>query len=629
MIAFSAINVRAEVGDPQIKTDHPWYPGELAISSFDRLAATQAAVYRRETGRQVESDEDKALASWYWRNLHYAHCQEGAGDYFDTGFQKTDWNREYWHGLFSHGMSLCGTTHAQWSAEMQELLGHCRSRCVGVTGHNSFEVFLRGGEYGDGKWALLDHDVSTVIFDTQGRRLLSIEEILRGDKKLRDNSFQAQRQRGWRIAGLYEQDVANLYDTYTDAAYLAGYAGPPPMVHLRRGESLRRYMYPGLSDGKTFVFWGLNRGQGGLMGPQRDRAWVNQPEKMHGADRDAGSMMGRVRYGNAVFTYQPNFSDGSYREGVTSESDRHVTFEFRSPYVIGATPPSDKPWGIYDDGCRGGLVVSAAASCGIAVSTDRGSTWQKNEITSGIVDFTDQAKGHGQYWIRFDTGAKSLKNANVTITTVCQLNAAIIPRLRGGENRISYLASGRALVSAGPNRDQAAAHIAAGAIDSAQGVTLELATPRGETAVEVYAASHNQSGNPPSPEISYAIDYSVDQGETWHPVVRDWKIERLGDEPPDLWSQSFTYGSADLPSSPQRVQVRFSNNGRKTYRRVEAHLSYQVARPSRANVTFAWTEDKGEVKRATHQVTAGDQEQSWLIKTNGDVDTQWVEIAVP
>src|SRR5437588_8358230 len=48
-------------------------------------------------------------------------------------------NRDYWTGLFAHGFGLCGTTHAQYCAEIDELLGHCRSRCVGVTGHNSVE----------------------------------------------------------------------------------------------------------------------------------------------------------------------------------------------------------------------------------------------------------------------------------------------------------------------------------------------------------------------------------------------------------------------------------------------------------------------------------------------------------
>ena len=337
----------AEVGDPQLRTDHPWYPGELAMSSFERLAATQAEVYRRETGREVVSDEDKALAAWYWRNLHYAHCQEGVGDYFDAGFVNSDWNREYWHGLFAHGMSLCGTTHAQWSAELDWLLGPCRSRSVGVTGHSSFEVFLTGGAYGEGRWALLDHDVSTVVFDAEGKRLLSIHDLLSADPRLLDNDYRSERQRGWRISGLYEKDVQNLYDRFDSVSYLAGYAGPPPIVRLRRGETLRRYSHPGLEDGKTFVYWGLNLPAGGMPGPQRDRTWVNQPENMLGAQRDAGSMTGRLRFANAVYTYRPRFEDGSYREGVLSESPKQLIFEFHTPYVIAAAPAQDGPWGIY------------------------------------------------------------------------------------------------------------------------------------------------------------------------------------------------------------------------------------------------------------------------------------------
>jgi hypothetical protein len=55
---FSA-PARAGVGDPQIRTDHPWYPGELACSTFERLFATQAALYRQvvaaDGGRDVAS----------------------------------------------------------------------------------------------------------------------------------------------------------------------------------------------------------------------------------------------------------------------------------------------------------------------------------------------------------------------------------------------------------------------------------------------------------------------------------------------------------------------------------------------------------------------------------------------
>lgn len=629
VVALITSAVYAEVGDPQIKTDHPWYPGELAISSFDRLAATQAQVYRRETGRSVDTDEDKALASWYWRNLHYAHCAEGVGDYFDAGFKHSDWNREYWHGLFAHGMSLCGTTHAQWSAEMNALLGHGRSRGVGVTGHSSFEVFLKGGAYGNGQWALLDHDVSTVIFDPSGQRLLSIDEVRRGNKELRDNRFRAERQRGWRISGLYDKDVVNLYDTYSNASYAPGYAGPPPIVHLRQGESLRRYLRPGLEDGKTFVFWGLNRNRETGPGPERDRAWVNQPEKMYRAQRDAGSKADLVRYANAVYTYRPRFGDLSYREGAISESDRQVTFEFNTPYVIAATPANDAPWGIYDDGCTGGLVVAAKIDCPVSVSSDCGLTWETKSLARGTIDLTDHVKGHQQYLIRFHCHPTSLENSDLTMTTVCQMNGAVIPQLKSGHNKITYAASGRALYSAGPNRDQATAHVSRGNLDSANGVTLQLETPRGESATAVFAAAHNQSGNPPSPDVSYSIEYSVDNEATWQPVISNWKLERRKPEPADLWSQSFTYGNAELAGGPQRVHVRFSNTGGKSYRRVEAHLLYQVANPTAAQVTFAWSEDGGQVKKTMQSVMSGNEEQTWNIGTSGRVSTRWVEIAIP
>jgi len=46
-LSFSCSTARAGVGDPQVKTDHPWYPGELSCSTFDRLFATQAELFKR------------------------------------------------------------------------------------------------------------------------------------------------------------------------------------------------------------------------------------------------------------------------------------------------------------------------------------------------------------------------------------------------------------------------------------------------------------------------------------------------------------------------------------------------------------------------------------------------------
>src|SRR5690348_14327907 len=215
LCGLSAPPARADVGDPQVRTDDPWYPGELACSTFERLAATQAELYERVVGVRPQTDEQKALAAWLWRNTHYWHGEEGAEDLWGQGFTRSPdlRTREYWTGLFAHGFGLCGTTHSQWVAEMEALLGHNRGRGVGVAGHNSFEVFLTGGPYGEGKWALLDHDVSTVVFDDAGRSLLSIPEVRRDWKRLTDPAYRPKKQHGWLVSGLHPGD-GSVFSAY-------------------------------------------------------------------------------------------------------------------------------------------------------------------------------------------------------------------------------------------------------------------------------------------------------------------------------------------------------------------------------------------------------------------------------
>src|SRR5688572_3114003 len=210
--------LQAGLGDPQLGTDHPWYSGELDSSTFERLQATQARVFEQATGKKVETEEQKALASWLWRTTHYFHGEEGAEDLWGKGFTKGGdvRTREYWTGLFAHGFGLCGTTHSQWTAEMQSVLGHARGRGVGVAGHNSFEVFLTGANYGAGKWVMLDHDVCTVAFDEQGSRLLSLAEVNQDWKRLLDWQYKPARQNGWPICGLHADD-RNAFSEYNVA----------------------------------------------------------------------------------------------------------------------------------------------------------------------------------------------------------------------------------------------------------------------------------------------------------------------------------------------------------------------------------------------------------------------------
>ncbi len=617
----------AGVGDPQMATEHAWYPGELACSSFERLAATQAALYQRVVGSPPTNDEQRVLAAWLWRNTHYWHGEQGVEDLWNEGFRNdTDSaTREYWTGLFSHGFGLCGTTHAQWTAEMERLLGHNRARVVGVSGHNSFEVFLTGGAYGAGRWVLLDHDVSTVIFDQTGTRLLSIDEIRQDVQRWTTQDTSAAKQRGWLVSGLHPQDGL-AFDSFRSAEYLAGYAGPPPLVHLRRGETLRRYLEPGLEDGRTCVYWGRNYRSGNVPGPERSRTWVNQPEKMYGSQTGAGHRVGQTRYANAVFTYRPDFESGDYREAVVDESPQHVTFGFQSPYTIAAAPAGDGPWDIYEPGCRLGLVLQSEVAVPVSISTDRGRSWHSAGPLQGSLDLTDQAKGHRQYWLKFDAPAAALQDSALLITTVCQANPAVMPRLTDHGAVVRFEASGYALESAGPNLDQAEAHRIAGSFDSPR-VTLQLAAPRGGEATRLFAAAHVASSNPPSPTIQYAVDYSTDGGRRWQPVVKDWQITRPGNEPEDFWSQSFCWGDAELNRVTEPVQVRFRNDGGKRYRRAELHLQYALAHRDAAHVQICWSDDRG-THTASHLCPVGVDGQiaeQWQVATGANVTTHWIE----
>src|SRR5262249_1317696 len=157
-------------------------------------------------------------------------------------------------------------------------------------------------------------------------------------------------------------------------------------------------LLPGLEDGKTFVFWGRNYRTEGIPGPERSLTWVNQPDKMHGSRDGTGHHPGQARYANAVYTYRPAFTTAAYREGVTGADDRPAVFEFDPPYIIAATPPNDEPWGIYDAGCKNGLVVRGHGNARVAVSVDQGKTWHDAGALTETLDLTDRVKGHRQYW---------------------------------------------------------------------------------------------------------------------------------------------------------------------------------------------------------------------------------------
>lgn len=624
VLLFMGNRVYAEVGDPQIRTDHPWYPGELAISDFESLFATQSQLYQRVTGTSVDSDEDKAIASWLWRNTHFWHGETGSRDLWGEGLGrgKDLRQREYWTGLFGYGFGLCGTTHSQWTAEFDQLLGHGRGRGVGAASHNAFEVFLKGDAYGpDGRWALVDHDLSTIIFDNTGKRLLGLGEIQHDIDRWIKRDYKPPKQRGWLVCGLHPQD-GESYRRYAVAEYLPGYAGPPPMVHLRRGERMRRFFEPGLENGKTFVFWGRNYNTDGIPGPERSRSWVNQPEKMYGSQTGTPHRNGQVRYANVEYVYRPNFATADYREAIVDEGEQHVVFEFRTPYVIAATPPNQSLWGIYDEGCRNGLQVAGKVACPVSVSVNAGRSWTVPRELNRELDFTDVVKGRAQYWIRFGASAESLRDGDLEIRTVCQANVAVLPRLKDNGTKVAYRASNKRVTSLGPELDLAKTFVIDGDFNEK---ALTLAASSNRPVIGIHAAAHTASGSPPDPNIKYTIEYSLSSGEKWQSLVDNWSVPRRGDEPGDFWSQSFCYGSkALLADDGKPIQIRFRNDGGKRYLRAEAHLIQQTKPADPARVTYQWTDDSGE-QRASHVFRDAAE---WQIPTGKNVRTNWVELSV-
>jgi len=624
IVLVSASLAWAGVGDPQTKTDHPWYPGELSCSTWDRLFQTQNELYTRVTGRKTDTDEDKALAAWYWRNLNVAHITVAAEDLTGDGYGKgeQDW-REFWTGQFANGFGICFTTHNQFTAEMEKLLGPSRSRICGIGGHTSHEVWLTGGAYGEGRWALLDHDISTVIFTPAGDRLMSLSEV--AGKKYAPAAKGTDASRGWMPNGLHSSD--SIFDDYKFVGYSTGYAGIPPVVNLRAGESLRRYAQPGQEDGKAFAYWGINYNVGGIPGPFRNETWVGQPENMYKTGKRAGN--GNARYGNAVYVYQPDFASAKYKEGVAEEADDHVTFEWYSPYVIAAKPAealTKKDFGIYQPGCTGGLVIGGKVACPVEVSVDQGKTWVKADGKDGL-DLTDTVKGHRQYLLKFGAGAKALAASGLKITTVCQCGQTIVPHVQAGENKVTYEAGGQGFIAAGPNKSQAEAHLVAGAMNSPT-VTLALTAPRGAKAVRVYGAARIACGAPPKP-AKYNIDYSTDGGATWQSVLKDWQVIQRKPEPEDWWSQTFCSGEAAVPAVAGPVQVRFTNTGGRSFMRAQAELAYAVDNTSPLKVTYAWKE-AGAVKNATHTYAAsapGKPDATWSFTAGVKPETFYVEYA--
>ena len=175
------------------------------------------------------------------------------------------------------------------------------------------------------------------------------------------------------------------------------------------------------------------------------------------------------------------------------------------------------------------------------------------------------------------------------------------------------------MLSAGPELGLAKSFVTAGGFGEKK---VTLAIQPNKPVVGLHASAHVASGSPPNPKVRYHIEYSLDSGKRWLPLVKDRAIPRRGDEPGDFWSQSFSYGSSAIRAEAGKpIQIRFRNDGGKRYLRAEAHLVQATGKPDPVKVTYAWTDSSGP-RQDTHVFRAkGD----WRLTTGRQVRTHWVE----
>ncbi len=189
----------AAVGNPQVRTDHPIYPGELAYSTQERLA--RSIIDSGDWGLGLGgSERDVALKLWLWRITHTIHDYSPASwtplhSYYQAKYGEhskahptrpdpkgevyaaDDIENDAMRWQFSYGYALCGTLHGVIEPQIRAIgkaLGKdWRSRRVGIPGDSNHEIYFGG------QWRAFDVNAMTLLFssnDAKTAELLPYKE---------------------------------------------------------------------------------------------------------------------------------------------------------------------------------------------------------------------------------------------------------------------------------------------------------------------------------------------------------------------------------------------------------------------------------------------------------------------
>lgn len=644
-----AASLRAGVGDPQIKTNHPYYQGELSCSTYERVAeSSEALLASLPGGRRPKTDTERLVALWAWRVMHHQHA-DGNDVFIGPGARLAGadgWTfcRDGLVGLFSHSTGLCYSIHAQFTPFVQKMTGDWRAAAASlVPGHTSFEG------YTDGKWRWADMTCGSMFFEDRASfNALGIQDMIdRGAAWCKEDA-----RRGPLGLALmpFGDSFFPKFKEEDGKQKFFGYLGMPIAYHLRAGESFTRWHTPAGDDGVEAI-WSMDYKKGHSQGVKyhgmhRRETFLNYGPPGNGnRGRPAGD---GAKYPfnyscKGAFVYAPDLSDPEeYREGLWSESgsttaggwlhasraEGEAVFVHGSPYQIAAHVKGapDRNWAVKTDACDLTALLSGTAqgTVPVSISLDNGRTWEDVGTAEGAfsIDFSDRVKGRFQYLLRLKLGAAAGLRA-MQLRTVVQVGPAVFPQLKGGGSEVTFRPGGLGVVHGGPYRQKALGFHDPGN-SSGEWTAFRIPVPGPVRSVHGVASSGGKRG-------PLCVETSVD-GKTWDRVMGPYTLEP-GDKRSlnsSIWGNgtlALMWGAKEYPDATSKAGwVRFQNMGALEQAAVEVYATYEVPATRDLKVTFGWTDAAGPHTASTvFDGSRKDKDQVWKIPTGAAPCTESVK----
>jgi MYXO-CTERM domain-containing protein len=681
---------RAQVGDPQLLTDHPYYPGEGAMSTPARAVKLAMDTPRGTLG--TGNDRDKLIRLFLWRIEHFAHAISPAVYNMPgkkpnpSGDDPLMTDYDGMRGLFSYGFGLCGTNHAQMRP-FAEAMGW-KDRRRGLQGDTGYEIQV------DGKFRYFNTDGYSLHFleNSPTAHFAGIDEVI--TTKHRYLEWNPDIGLGYPMAQLnthgnyqdfngvtgviknrslqwrdYYMNVWNIAPANSWKMYFEGYAGTPIVVRVKRGERFVRYFDQTGVVGEMGlagpVWWGFNTGSGG---PAPEFSFVQNAPARDQPQGGAEVSKATTRYGNVLFDWQPSLAKSEHLDGTVEIVGKlmgggtpalkamgaaKLVLEHFTPYTIGGRPADGKdPAGPSSDGAL--VYADATGTVDVEVSINGGMSWTKVGTLSGMganVDFTELVKGRNGYLVRlsFDDG-EGLQA--LRLRTIGMLNPGVYPDLKDGQAQVKYSAGNAGALDLSPDLWTAAAAESTTGYVQRTGLTNLNAVYFGNGSTFAYEGS--QTGSvlykvtlPPQlaangaklKEIFAAANFSVGlppspgtfgQIEVAASDAGPWTPIGRADVPmDDELSSGWVYGSsgaAALGASTAFVRYSSNNGGRPPRLRFLRLYATYSVPAPSTPVLVTYVWNNGADRMDAHMVAAGAANDAWTIQTGTGVKQRKVVI---